>query len=250
MPTVQSGGVPISWDDVGSADGRPVLLVHGFASNGAQNWRRTGWDTALHEAGLRGIVVDLRGHGNSGRPPGAEHYRHELFLADLVAVLEALHLDRVGYLGYSFGARLGWDLAIAHPRRIGPLVLGGFASDSPLTDFDLDAARTATFRGTAITHPPTAALMRMAALVPGNDLSRLMDVVEGIRADALPPLRHGAAPATPTCIVNGERDTIAAGGDALARAIGAEYVSLPARSHTSAVSSRRFKEAATAWLKR
>ena len=250
MPTVESGGLPISWQDVGSANGRPVLLVHGFASNGAQNWRRTGWETALEDAGLRGIIVDLRGHGESARPAGPENYATGSFLADLLAVMDALGTEQVGYVGYSFGSRLGWDLAIAHPHRISRLVLGGFGPQSPLADFDLEAARAAVFRGSPISHPPTAALMQMAALVPGTDLSLLLDVVEGIRRDEAPSIAGGPAPVTPTCIVNGDRDTIAAGGEELARAIGAEYITLPARSHSSAVSSRIFKEAAITWLNR
>jgi pimeloyl-ACP methyl ester carboxylesterase len=250
MPTVESGGLPISWEEVGSAGGRPVLVVHGFASNGAQNWRRTGWDVALEQAGLRGIVVDLRGHGASARPSGPENYTTALFLDDLVAVMDAVGAEQVGYLGYSFGSRLGWDLAITHPDRIRRLVLGGFGPDSPLADFDLDAARAAVFRGTTIVHPATAALMQMAALVPGNDVSLLLDVVEGIRRDEVPSIAGGPTPSTPTCIVNGDRDTIAVGGKELAGAIGGDYITLPARSHSSAVSSRIFKEAAITWLNR
>jgi hypothetical protein len=75
-----------------------------------------------------------------------------------------------------------------------------------------------------------------------------LDVVEGILGDELPSVAGGPEPSMPTQIVNGERDTIAVGGDALARAIGAEYVEVKARSHSSAVSSGTFKEAATTWL--
>jgi len=248
MGTVLSAGTAVSWEEIGSADGPPVLVVHGFASNGAQNWRRSGWDIPLADAGLRGIVVDLRGHGESGRPAGPEHYSTELLLADLVAVMDAAGAEQVGYLGYSLGSRLGWDLAITHPGRIRRLVLGGFGPVSPLADIDLESARAAVFRGTAITHPPTAALMQTAALVPGNDLALLLDVAEGIRRDEMPSVADGPAPPAPTCIANGDRDTVATGGEALARSIGAQYVPLKARSHSTAITSRTFKEAATSWL--
>lgn len=250
MTSVESAGVTISWQEIGPADGRPVLVVHGFGSNRAANWLDAGWETTLSEAGFRAILVDLRGHGDSGRPIGAEHYRTEQFLDDLLAVLDALGLDRVGYLGYSFGARLGWDLAIAHPERIERLVLGGFSLSSPMADFDVAGARAFIADGTEIGHPLTAALMRMSALVPGTDLARLVDVVEGISGDSLPPVGDGPVPAAPMCIVVGERDEIAAGAGELAAEIGAEFVELKARSHTSAITARGFKEAAVDWLRR
>jgi len=249
MPSVESAGATISWEEIGPADGRPVLVVHGFGSNRAANWLDAGWEATLVEAGFRAILVDLRGHGESGRPVGAEHYRPEAFLGDLVAVLDALALERVAYLGYSFGARLGWDLAVAHPERVERLVLGGFSLASPMTDFDVDAARAFIADGTEIAHPLTAALMRMSALVPGAELARLVDVVEGIKDAALPPAGEGPVPSVPICIVVGERDAIAAGAGALAAEIGAEFVELKARSHTSAITARGFKEAAVAWLR-
>ncbi|HWL60482.1 MAG TPA: alpha/beta fold hydrolase [Microbacteriaceae bacterium] len=248
MPSVESAGTTISWQEIGPADGRPVLVVHGFGSNRAANWLDAGWADPLTEAGIRAILVDLRGHGESGRPVGSEHYRPEVFLADLVAVLDALGLERVGYLGYSFGARLGWELALAHPERIDRLVLGGFSLESPMVGFDVAAARAFIAEGTEIQHGLTSALMRMSALVPGADLNRLVDVVEGIKDTELPAAGAGPVPAAPTCIVVGERDQIAAGAEALAAEIGAEFVPLKARSHTSAISARGFKQAAVDWL--
>ena len=250
MPSVESAGATISWREFGPADGRPVLVVHGFGSNGAANWLDAGWEAPLTEAGFRSIVVDLRGHGDSGRPVGPEHYRPEFFIDDLIAVLDALGLERVGYLGYSFGARLGWDLGIAHPERVERLVLGGFALGSPMTDFDVEAARTFIADGSEIAHPLTGALMRMSALVPGSDLARLVDVVEGIKDAELPPAGEGPVPEAPICIVVGQRDEIAAGAGELAAEIGAEFVELKARSHSSAITARGFKEAAVAWLQR
>ncbi|MFV0372900.1 alpha/beta fold hydrolase [Microbacterium sp.] len=248
MPTVTSHGVPIAWHETGPADGSPVLLVHGFGSNRAENWGSAGWEKVLSEAGFRAILVDLRGHGDSGRPEGADHYTADLFIADLVAVLDALGLDRVDYLGYSFGARLGWDLALAHPERVRRLALGGFSLGSPMTDFDITAARAFIAEGTEISHPLTAALMRMASLVPGNDLPRLVDLVEGVRGTELPPATEGPIPEAPTMIVVGERDAVAVGAGDLAADIGADYVELPARSHASAITARRFKEAVIEWL--
>src|SRR5690606_39117734 len=126
MPTVESAGTTIAWEEIGPADGRPVLAAHGDGANRAASRLRARGAEPLEAAGRRAVLVDRRGHGESGRPVGGDAYRPELFLADLIAVLGALELDRVAYLGCSFGARLGWDLALAHPERIDRLVLGGF----------------------------------------------------------------------------------------------------------------------------
>ena len=45
-----------------------MFLIHGFASSIELNWVKTGWVTALNEAGRRVISVDLPGHGAQHRP--------------------------------------------------------------------------------------------------------------------------------------------------------------------------------------
>src|SRR5665213_3858539 len=69
MAQFESGGIAIAYDDVGPKDaGRPVILIHGFASNRNENWRRVGWYGALERRRLRFIALDCRGHGESGKP--------------------------------------------------------------------------------------------------------------------------------------------------------------------------------------
>lgn len=244
MPFVDSAGIRVFWQELGPADGRPVLVIHGFASNSVANWLDAGWEAPLSEAGIRAILVDLRGHGASDKPLGATQYTLQLFLDDLVAVLDALDIDSVGVLGYSFGSRLGWELAIAHPQRIDGLVLGGFAVGDPLGGFDLAAARARVEHGTDIEEPATANLMRIAELVPGNDIPRLFDLVASQQANPLPAVDADRVPASPVCFVLGERDELGAGVDEFATEVGAEFVSLKARSHASAITARGFKAAA------
>lgn len=248
MPSTESAGTEIHWEEIGPADGHAVLLVHGFGSNRAENWLNAGWQAPLSEAGFRGILVDLRGHGESGRPIGADNYRPEMFLGDLTAVLDATGVGRAHYLGYSFGSRLGWDFARTHPDRVHRLVLGGFSVGSPMADFDVAAARDLVQNGAEIEHQLTASLMQMSALVPGNDLPRLIDVVEGVRGAGLPSVIDDTPPQAPTLIVTGERDEIATGAGAFAESIGAEYLELKARSHASAITARGFKAAAMDWF--
>ena len=245
---VDAGGVSIAWQAVGPADGRPVLVVHGFGSNRQANWLDAGWAEPLEAAGIRGILVDLRGHGESDKPVGPEHYAPAAFLDDLVAVLDALGLERVGVLGYSFGARLGWELGRAHPGRVSALVLGGFGVRDPMTGFDVAAARRFVASGEEIADPMTSQLMRMASLVPGNDLARIVDVAQAIGSSGLGAVEAATRPTAPVLFAAGERDDVAAGVDSFAAEAGAEYVALGPRSHASAITARGFKEAAGRFL--
>lgn len=68
--------------------GPPILLLHGLSG------RATGWGaTALHlRRHFRPIALDLRGHGESGKPSSG--YDLETFSHDVLRVLDALHLER------------------------------------------------------------------------------------------------------------------------------------------------------------
>ena len=58
MATFSSSGFSIAYDDIGApGTGRPMVLVHGFTSNRAENWRRLGWYGAL-ERRYRYLLVD------------------------------------------------------------------------------------------------------------------------------------------------------------------------------------------------
>ena len=70
MQKFNSAGVEIAFSDEGQ--GAPVLLIHGFASNGRVNWQATGWTKVLLEAGYRVIAIDNRGHGESEKLYDAE----------------------------------------------------------------------------------------------------------------------------------------------------------------------------------
>jgi pimeloyl-ACP methyl ester carboxylesterase len=96
---------------------RCVVCVHGVTQHGgifedlAQR---------LVGAGHSVLAVDLRGHGESGREPpwnGATH------VADLLETLEAAGVERVSWVGHSFGGRLVAAAATVAPERGDRLVL-------------------------------------------------------------------------------------------------------------------------------
>jgi pimeloyl-ACP methyl ester carboxylesterase len=99
----------------GPDDGPPVLLVHGFPDDHTI-WRHQ--IPALAAAGYRVIAPDMRGCGESDMAPMRSDYRRELLVADLVALLDHLHLAQVRLVAHDWGAVIGWHLAIAHPEHV------------------------------------------------------------------------------------------------------------------------------------
>jgi pimeloyl-ACP methyl ester carboxylesterase len=96
-------------------EGPPVLLVHGFPDSG-RVWRHQA--RALADAGWRVIVPDMRGFGDSDRPPAVEDYRTTKSVADLVAVLDAHGLERTAVVGHDWGAGVAWVFAALRPERV------------------------------------------------------------------------------------------------------------------------------------
>lgn len=105
------GGAELAFDDEGQ--GRPVVLVHaGIADR--RMWGPVA--AALAAAGHRAIRYDLRGYGDSTLP--AEPFAHH---DDLVALLDALRLDRAVLVGCSLGGAVAIDTTLAHPGRVAGL---------------------------------------------------------------------------------------------------------------------------------
>jgi pimeloyl-ACP methyl ester carboxylesterase len=114
---VRGDGVELEVLDEGG--GPAVLLVHGFPDS-SHLWRHQ--VPALTGAGLRVVAPDLRGFGQSDRPERAEDYRLSRSVADLVAVLDDLGIERARVVGHDWGAGVAWVLAALHPDRVERLV--------------------------------------------------------------------------------------------------------------------------------
>jgi pimeloyl-ACP methyl ester carboxylesterase len=96
--------------------GPDVLLLHGFPDTGAL-WRRQ--VPALTQAGFRVIVPDLRGCGETTIPSGgSSSYRMETLVADVLALLDALEVEKARLVGHDWGSAIGWMFAISHAQRV------------------------------------------------------------------------------------------------------------------------------------
>lgn len=74
---------------------------------------------------FRLIFADHRGQGGSDKPRDASAYALATRVADALAVLDALGIERAHFLGSSWGARLGFALGEHAPERVLSLVLCG-----------------------------------------------------------------------------------------------------------------------------
>jgi haloacetate dehalogenase len=106
----------------GNAKGAPLLLLHGFPQTHAM-WHRVARELAPHHFL---VMPDLRGYGDSGKPPTREDHsqasKREM-ARDMVEVMAALGHDAFLLCGHDRGARVSHRLAVDHPARVRKLAL-------------------------------------------------------------------------------------------------------------------------------
>jgi haloacetate dehalogenase len=102
--------------------GPALLLVHGYPQTHAI-WHRMAAPLA---ARFRVVAVDLRGYGDSSKPPTTpDHapYAKRAMAQDLVAVMDRLGLGTFHVVGHDRGGRVGHRLAVDHPARVRSLTV-------------------------------------------------------------------------------------------------------------------------------
>lgn len=237
----------IAYADEGQ--GPPVLLVHGFASNVATNWRGPGWFEALLRAGRRVIALDVRGHGASARPHDPAAYDEGLLAGDCAALLDHLGLGSADVFGYSMGAFIAIRLMLDTPRRVRRAVLGGIGANyfGPVAAAPAAIAAAMEAASAADVADPVARAYRLFAEQQRNDLAAMAACYRRPRRSAAPG--ELAAVAVPVLVVVGERDMVTGPGEALARAFPhGTLVTVPGRDHMSAVGDKATKAAVLDFL--
>jgi pimeloyl-ACP methyl ester carboxylesterase len=113
--TIRAGQVELYVVEEGPADGKAVLLLHGFPDS-AQLWRLQ--IPVLAAAGYHVIAPDLRGFGRSSRPQTVEDYALPLLVGDVIGLLDELDVQRPAVVAHDWGAGLAWALAAMVPDRV------------------------------------------------------------------------------------------------------------------------------------
>ena len=248
MQHFSSGGVDIAYRDEGAGD--PILLIHGFASNSAVNWRSTSWTDTLAKAGYRTIAMDVRGHGESAKLHVPAEYRPAIMAADAANLIDHLKLGRPDVMGYSMGARIAAFLALDYPGKVRSLILGGMGSGlvHGIGGSDVIAAALEADSLADVTSDVGRSYRKFAELTR-SDLGALAACMRGQR-EALSAARL-ATLAVPVLVAVGTRDTVAGSAAGLAALIpGGEALDIPGRDHMLATGDKAFKAGVLDFLAR
>lgn len=289
----------------------PALMIHGFATRGDQLYGGTGWIRQYLRAGYPVLVVNLPYHTDeylkdpqftvdcklpthtqvmSGEIPfssvpstNAADERlspmHQLTSA-LAQLLHAVATEnglgvelqpRAHVIGFSFGARIGWELALTHPEAVASLTLGGLPlHDHLITLRAMLEAHEGTSASASAQTPAadsTEGAVASFTSIIGNSpvqpeaLLKFVQIpfgpffdVPALRAGSpdLPAGHPGAHPHAPIAVVLGDADTIAADGAELYDMVRDDnplnrFISLPGRDHVNALTSGVFRRGALAF---
>lgn len=289
----------------------PALMLHGFATRGEQLYGGTGWIRQYLRAGYPVLIVDLPYHTDeylkdpqftvdcklpnntgvrsrtipfnsvpavdaAGQPLTPMHLFTNLLaqLLRTVATENDLGVElepRAHVIGFSFGARVGWEIALIHPEAVASLTLGGLplhdhlitlramleahegtstsaSADTPAADSTDEAIASFT---SIIDNSPIQpdALLKFVRIPFGPFFD-----VPALRAGSpdLPAGDPGAHPRVPVAVVLGDADTIAADGAELYDMVRGNnplnrFISLPGRDHVNALTSGAFRRGALAF---
>jgi 3-oxoadipate enol-lactonase len=110
-------GLKVHYSVAGPEDGIPVVFIHGFPFS-SDMWSA---QVAFLNKDFRCITYDVRGHGASEAGDG--QYTLELFVDDLIGLLDHLRIDRAVLVGLSMGGYIALRTVERNPERCRALVL-------------------------------------------------------------------------------------------------------------------------------
>ena len=209
---IKANGIEMSYQLDGPA-GAPVLMLSNSLLTDFGMWDMQVADFA---SAYRLLRYDTRGHGGTQATPGP--YTIELLATDAIALLDALHIDRVNFLGLSMGGMIAQRLAAKHAARLKTVVLCDTACHLPPESAWDDRIALAQSKGTAAFIKPMTerwltqayrernpkVLEKMGAMIARTAVDGLVGCAHAIKtmnqASILAEIK------VPTLIVVGEQD--------------------------------------------
>lgn len=117
-------GTPIAYEVVGT--GPTLVMQHGFGGD-RKSWSALGYVDSLAER-FRLLLIDAKGHGESGGPADKDAYSHARVAQDVAAVVEAECEEPPSFWGYSMGGRIGLSCMAYTPDLYHRFIIGAHYS--------------------------------------------------------------------------------------------------------------------------
>jgi len=128
MKRVKGDGISINLN-IWEGDGETIICLHGITANS----RCFDYLASILTPKYRVMAMDLRGRGQSGKPPSGYSIEHHL--RDINCLLDDLGLDRVILMGHSLGAFISLVFGAKFPDRVEKIILvdgGGDLSEEQM----------------------------------------------------------------------------------------------------------------------
>ena len=259
MPTITADDGCQIYVSVEGRDSAPALMLSNSLGTNLSMWDDQAAEFARH---FRLVRYDRRGHGQSAVPPGP--YSMERFGRDVIAILDALDIEKANWCGLSMGGMVGQWLGANAPERLEKLILSNtnylyaektFWNDrinavkakglAPLVEPNMQRWFTEGFRNKA-----PVVMERMKAMFLATDPEGYVACCEAIRdmdfRDSNPRIT------TPTLVIVGSQDaaTPPAAGEAIAKAIpGAKVASIDAAHIANVEQPKAYADTVLGFLK-
>ena len=114
---IETNEITTNYETTGQSESDRVVFSHSLGSSLIM------WEPQIDEFSKNFQILryDTRGHGKSSAPPGS--YTMDLLVDDAVALLDALGIEKVHWVGLSMGGMIGQGLALKFPERLKSLTL-------------------------------------------------------------------------------------------------------------------------------
>jgi 3-oxoadipate enol-lactonase len=126
---INANNLEVSFTDEGPRTAPSIIFIHGFPLN------KSMWENQAEsiKESHRVITYDIRGHGNTNS--GSEAYSIDLFVNDLIGLMDALNIEKTNLCGLSTGGSIALKAFENYPKRFLALILcdTNCTADSPET---------------------------------------------------------------------------------------------------------------------
>lgn len=157
---IKANGFEFRTRTAGNTPGAPtVILLHGFPVTSAM------WEPiipSLVNAGYRVIAFDQRGYSPGARPDDQNAYAMSNLVSDVIAIADAVGVEKFHLIGHDWGAVVGWRTVLLHADRIlswtGLSIAHPFAFGEALRNDPDQQSRSGYFKVFATPYLPEAML--------------------------------------------------------------------------------------------